>query len=33
MFADDSIHCGQADAGAFEFFGSVETLEDAEKLV
>src|SRR6476469_8352820 len=30
MFAKDTIDCGQADAGAFEFLGAMKPLEDAE---
>src|SRR5215468_9376022 len=30
---DDPLHGGEADSGAFESIGPVETLEDAEELV
>src|SRR5206468_5282180 len=31
--ADDAMHGGQTNAGAFKFLGAVETLEDTEELI
>src|SRR4051794_23729648 len=33
VLADDAIDSGEADAGAFELVGTVETLENTEKFI
>src|SRR6202162_1126400 len=33
MFANDALHGSQSNACAFEIFGPVQTLKDAEQLV